>query len=243
LEQRARRVTGSGQVKIGELGQTEEVVQMIRSDSGAATVARRRPARRRAAILTAHGVMVGTAAIALAACGGSSSGGQPAGTASAAAQAKTQNITVIGKIDADKGPPGTFTGKEHWPAFAPATIHVTKGATVKLTIKEYDDMATALPAGSQFNTVTGGKATFNGAPLTNVTNQDISHTITIPELGINIPLPKAPEGGVATVVFTFKATKAGTFVWQCMTPCGGGSTGMGGAMVMPGWMKGSLVVN
>lgn len=220
---------------------------MIRSDSSAATTAFSRPARRRAAIVVAQGVIAGTAALALAACGGSgssnSSQAKPAVKPAAAAQSKVDNITLIGKIDADSGPAGTFTGKEHWPAFAPGTVHVHKGDTVRLTIKEYDDMATPLPAGSPYDKVMGGTETANGAPVTSVANKDISHTITIPALGINIPLPKAPDGGVATVVFTFKANQAGTFVFQCMTPCGSGSTGMGGAMVKQGWMKGQLVVS
>lgn len=219
---------------------------MIRSDSTAATTASRRSVKRRAALVVASGVIAGTAAMALAACGGSgsSNSGQSKPAAKpAAAQSKVDNITLIGKIDADSGAPGTFTGKEHWPSFAPATIHVAKGDTVRLTIKEYDDMATALPAGSPYNAVTGGTETANGVPVTSVSNKDISHTITIPSLGINIPLPKAPDGGVATVVFTFKVNRAGTFVFQCLTPCGSGSTGMGGAMAKMGWMKGQLVVS
>lgn len=191
--------------------------------------------------------MIGAAAAALAACGGSSgsSGATPAQGAvanSAAGQAKTDTVEIIGKIDAESGPPGTFTGKEHWPAFSPGDVRVSAGRTVVLTIKEYDDMATALPDGSPYNKVMGGTEVANGKAVTTVSNNQIAHTITIPSLGINIPLPKAPEGGVTTVTFTFKAPAAGTYKWFCLTPCGNGPGGMGGAMKTDDWMRGHLVV-
>jgi hypothetical protein len=188
------------------------------------------------------GAILGAAAFALAACGGSSGSGQSQSSNQPAAAAKTVHVTLVGKIDANSGPAGTFTGKEHWPAFAPNTIHVAKGSTVVLTIKEYDDAPTALPSGSPYNAVKGGTETVNGQPVTHVSNKDIAHTVTIPQLGINIPLPKAAEGGVSTIVFTFKANQAGDFTYMCMTPCGGGPSGMGGAMAKYGWMKGHLIV-
>jgi hypothetical protein len=208
------------------------VVHVIRGDSGTAG--------RRAASLIAQGAILGAAAFALAACGGSSGSGQA--QSSQAAAPKTVHVSLVGKIDASSGPAGTYTSKEHWPAFAPSVLHVAKGDTVVLTIKEYDDAPTALPAGSPYHTVQGGTETVNGTGVTSVSNANIAHTFTIPALGINVPLPKAPQGGVATVVFTFKATQAGDFAWQCMTPCGGGSNGMGGAMAKYDWMKGHLIV-
>src|SRR6185436_14314326 len=46
------------------------------------------------------------------------------------------NIELVGKIDANTGPAGTFTGKEHWPAMAPSDLKFAKGDNVVLTIKE-----------------------------------------------------------------------------------------------------------
>ena len=88
---------------------------------------------------------------------------------------------MIGKIDADKGPVGAFTSKQHWPAMAPSDL-----------------------------------------------------TFTIAALGINVPLTKAPTGGVWTTVFTFKVDKAGSYSWGCMTPCGGGANKMTGTMATKG---------
>lgn len=163
-------------------------------------------------------------------------------TSAAPPSVAVDNVTLLGKIDADSGAPGTFTGKDGWPAVAPSDVHVSAGHMVTLTIKEYDDVATALPDGSPYNNVAGGTETIDGKPVTSVGNDQIAHTITIPQLGINIPLAKAPKDGVTTIQFTFKAPAAGTYLWECMTPCGDGSNGMGGAMETLGWMRGHLIV-
>ena len=186
------------------------------------------------------GLVMGVVAVTASACGGSS---PTASTSpSAAAKPKIVNVTLIGKIDTNTGPAGTFTSKEHWPAMAPSDIKASVGDTVVLTVKEYDDAPTALPAGSPYNAVAGGTETVNGVAATTVTNADIAHTFSIPELGINAPLAKAKEGGFTTMVFTFKAGKAGTYTWRCLTPCGGDPNGMGGAMATQAWMQGHLIV-
>ena len=186
------------------------------------------------------GLMMGAVAVSASACGGSKAGAAPAATAAAA---KTDNITMIGKIDATSGPVGTFTGKDKWPAMAPGDLTFGHGDTVVLTIKEYDDAPTALPAGSPYGTVAGGTMTVNGVAGTTVSNANIAHTFSIPTLGINVPLTKAPTGGVSTTVFTFKVDKAGSYTWRCFTPCGGGANGMTDAMATKGWMQGNVVVS
>ena len=187
------------------------------------------------------GLIAGAVAVTASACGGSTAG-TPAPKAAALVAPKTVNIEMIGKIDASKGPVGTFTSKEHWPAMAPSDLTFAKGDNVVLTIKEYDNAPTALPAGSPYNAVAGGTMTLDGAAATTVSNENIAHTFSIPELGINVPLAKAPEGGVSTTVFTFKVDKAGTYSWRCFTPCGGDPKGMGGSMATKGWMQGNLIV-
>jgi hypothetical protein len=185
------------------------------------------------------GLIVGGIAVSASACGGAKAGA----AAAPVVKAKTVNISLVGKIDADKGPAGTFTSKEHWPAMAPSDITFAKGDTVVLTIKEYDDAPTALVAGSPYGTVAGGTMTVDGVAATTVSNANIAHTFTIAALGINVPLTKAPADGVSTTVFTFKVDKAGSYVWSCMTPCGGGADGMTGSMATKGWMKGNVIVS
>ncbi len=200
--------------------------------------------------LVGAGLVAGAVAVSVSACGGSTPAAAPqqpvaavSTTTPAVSTPKTVNISMIGKIDADKGPVGTFTSKQHWPAMAPSDVTFAKGDTVVLTIKEYDDAPTALPAGSPYNKVTGGTMTVNGKPTTSVSNANIAHTFTIPALGINAPLPKAPDGGFTTIVFTFHIDKAGTYAWRCFTPCGADPKGMGGAMATNGWMRGKVIVS
>ncbi len=190
-----------------------------------------------------------SAAVALAACGGPPRIGGAAGAAGSSAslaahQGMTENVHLIGKVDADTGAPGTFTGMAGWPAVAPADIHVRAGTTVVITISEYDDMVTSLPGQSPFLDVMGGTETVNGKRVTSVSNSEIAHTFTVPSLGINVPLPRASDNGPTTVRFTFHAPSTpGTYLWLCVTPCGGDPDGVGGAMHANGWMRGHLIVS
>jgi hypothetical protein len=188
--------------------------------------------------MIALGLIAGAVAVTASACGGSSSS-TPAPTTAAP---KTDKITLVGKIDATTGPAGSFTSKPHWPAMAPSDVTVGHGDTVVLTIKEYDDAPTALPAGSPYNAVAGGTMTVNGKAATTVSNAEIAHTFSVPALGLNVPLSKAPSGGFSTTVFTFTAGKAGSYTWRCFTPCGGGANGMTGSMATKAWMQGNLIV-
>jgi hypothetical protein len=210
-----------------------------RIDSRTATPKREPGSTGKPLRIMALGLMAGAVAVTASACGSSST--TPAAAPTTAAP-KTVHITLVGKIDADKGPAGTFTSKAHWPATAPSDVTVAHGDTVVLTIKEYDDAPTALPAGSPYGTVAGGTETVNGVAATTVSNAEIAHTFSIPALGLNAPLAKAPTGGFSTMVFTFTAGKAGSYTWRCFTPCGGGANGMTGSMATKGWMQGNLIV-
>ncbi|TAN27885.1 MAG: hypothetical protein EPN30_03580 [Actinomycetota bacterium] len=98
------------------------------------------------------------------------------------AQGNTVDVSLIGKIDATSGTPGTFTGKDGWPALAPANFTVPHGARVVLTIREFDDMNTPLRPMMPYNTVEGGAETVDGSPVTSVDNAHIAHTFTVPSL-------------------------------------------------------------
>jgi len=211
----------------------------------------------RAARRTVPAALIVTAALGLAACSASarlSAATAGSGVAPAAAHAKTETVQLVGKIDADMGAMGTFTGKDGWPAVAPANIHIRAGATVVLIIREYDDMVTPLADNSPFLQVMGGTETVNGKRVSSVSNQMIAHTFTVPSLGINVPLPIAGmsrsmgsmdgPAGPTTVRFTFHAPATpGTYLWLCATPCGTGPYGISGAMHLNGWMRGHLIVS
>lgn len=140
----------------------------------------------------------------------------------------------------------------------PATsISLPAHRLIKLVIFNYDDGNASLvdPSYANVNGTTGGTISFANNDVINSTqiasgisirgSQTVSsvpvdliaHTFTIPSLGINVPVPLS-----STVVATFTLDKTGTFTWFCMTTCGSGANGLGGAMVTPGWMTGSVTV-
>jgi len=84
---------------------------------------------------------------------------------------------------------------------------------------------------------TSGIRIRGGENVTSLPASVIAHTFTIPSLGINIPV-----GTLSTEVAYFTVDTAGTYTWFCMTECGSGAEGLGGAMATPGWMTGSVVV-
>jgi plastocyanin len=175
-----------------------------------------------------------------AAASGSAASMMGSGTAQAGPGAV---VPIVLQVDATTGVSGTITGRSGWPRYAPSDITVPAGKKVTLVISNFDDVATPLNPGVPYNHVQGGQETVNGKPVTFVSNKIISHTFTITGLGLNAAIPMAPHGGSTTVTFTFTAPKkAGTYTWQCYTPCGLGKNGTGGPMMKNGYMQGVLNV-
>jgi hypothetical protein len=174
-------------------------------------------------------------AIALGACSSNSS-------STATTNASNSIKPVADKLTIETG---KMDGKSGWPKYVPSSVTVPANTTVKLTIVSYDDGTAPLLTGmTQYVNVQGGTETVDGNPVTSVPNSNISHTFTVPSLGLNAVIPAVPSGqNSVTVVFTFKVSKPGTYVWHCFAPCGSGSTGMEGSMATMGWMKGSFVVS
>lgn len=148
---------------------------------------------------------------------------------------------------------GKMDGRPGWPRFVPSNLSFPAGSKVVLTIVNYDDGTAPLSASSPyghvwgsdptFGVVSGGTETVDGKPVTEIPNNEISHTLTIPGLLVNVPIPAVQSGKkTTTIVYTFQVNKTGKFTWQCEAPCGSGSTGMGGAMEANGWMTGFVNV-
>lgn len=170
-------------------------------------------------------------------------GGSSAALGSGAAQTGAGAvIPIVLQKDATSGTPGTITGKDGWPLYSPSNITVPAGKRVTLVITNYDDVATPLTGGLPYNHVMGGQETVNGKPVSYVSNKIIAHTFTVTGLHLNIAIPEAPAGGSVTVTFTFIAHKAGTYTWQCYSPCGSGNSGTGGPMMTNGFMQGIFKV-
>lgn len=67
------------------------------------------------------------------------------------------------------------------------------------------------------------------------------HTLTAPDLNINIQIPGHKAEGVPSITTTVVTVdKTGTFIWQCMDPCD--SKAGGWAMAQDGYMKGKITV-
>lgn len=138
--------------------------------------------------------------------------------------------------------PGTDVG----PAYSITDFTLPAHAKVTVTIVDQDLGDTALPAGSPFSAVkgtVGNVAYVDGIPYRSLDPSKVAHTFTVPQLGLNVPLPGDLPAGqkVSTVTFTFITGKAGTYMWQCMDPCGSGS-GWEGPMATMGYMMGTMTI-
>ena len=82
------------------------------------------------------------------------------------------------------------------------------------------------------------KMTNWGQNVTSVPVSSLTGTITIPQLGINVPF----AGGETTIAY-LKFSQTGTYTWLCQPPCGLGKDGLAGAMSTPGWMMCQITVS
>ncbi len=137
-------------------------------------------------------------------------------------------------------------------------LRVPAHSLVRVTVYQFDT-ATGLrnPLWGQPRGVVGGVINVDGKTL-NVLDPDLaSHTFTIPDLGVSVPLKgvgdnapnqcdNAPCGfdkAHTTTTFTFRTGAPGKFRWQCFVPCAAGFIlGFGGPMQTIGYMDGELVV-
>jgi hypothetical protein len=165
---------------------------------------------------------------------------------------KTASLTLNLVVDAVNGPHPDWVQYQtgDFNAHQSATLlKVPKSTWVTVTIHQYDS---AGPLRNEyFNLVQGtkdGTAYWNGKPYTHLTTDQVGHTFTVPELGVNVPLPGVPDNATGdnpseTVSFTFySGDTAATYHWQCFDPCGWGTYQNGGPMQTFGFMDGALIV-
>jgi hypothetical protein len=134
-----------------------------------------------------------------------------------------------------------------WPAFAPSTVMVPANSLVTVTMRNYDLGDTPLPKGSPFTTVqgmVGGVAYADGHAYSALAPEKVAHTFTVPQLGLNVPVPGDTTTGkpYVEVRFTFRTGAAGSYYFRCFDPCGTGAIGWQGPMVTRGYMLGTLTV-
>lgn len=168
-----------------------------------------------------------------------------ASTAAATAAPYMANMVIV---------TGGMIGKKGWPAFVPADLSVPAHATVTVRLVNFDDGTAPLPTSlATYAKVSGtvdGKASWAPLPkgepnptsgketsYTALDVKDVSHTFTVPDLNVNVPIPAS-----AIVTFTFDSGAPGTHTFKCLAPCGTGPDGMQGAMMTLGYMIGKLNV-
>ena len=134
-----------------------------------------------------------------------------------------------------------------YPNFTPAYFSAPANSRVELIINSYDDgPGPVMGDDYKVKGTVGGYEIANGKKIKALGKNSVAHTLTIPSLNLNIPIPAKPANKpYATVTAYFNTGKAGTYNWQCMVACGSGSSGWSGAMAPgtgEGWMYGKFTV-
>jgi hypothetical protein len=153
----------------------------------------------------------------------------------------------------------TYLGLDSSGHWQHTTIYQLPAHTlVHVTIYQFDT-ASGLrnPFLAQVRGTQGGTAKLNGKPFSALNPDDASHTFTVPDIGLSVPLPgisssaKNPCGSSPctldfdhnTITFSFTTLGPGTYRWQCFVPCAAQFFyGFGGPMQSIGWMSGELKV-
>jgi hypothetical protein len=161
----------------------------------------------------------------------------------ASAAAATTTHLALDILPAKPGGPA-----ENWPAYLASTpLTVPANHVITVIIRNFDLGDAALADGSPLARVQGtlgGGASFDGQAYTALDAAKVSHTFTIPQLGLNVPIPgDAPaNASYLTVTFSFRTSRAGTYTFECFAPCGTGDNGFDGPMASMAYMKGTLTV-
>lgn len=140
------------------------------------------------------------------------------------------------------GPPNGFA------AYLPSTaLRVPAHSVITVTIRNFDLDPTPLPSGSTYARVEGtvGQVAYvNGQAYSQLEGTEIAHTFTVPQLGLNVPIPGSASTGkhLVTVTFSFRTADPATLPWQCFDPCGNGPGGLDGPMADVDYMRGTLTI-
>jgi hypothetical protein len=153
----------------------------------------------------------------------------------------------------------SYLGQDSSGRWQHTTIYQVPAHTlVTVTVYQYDT-ATGLRNNflGEVRGTQGGTATLDGKTYRSINPDDTSHTFTVPDLGISVPLPgisstaKNPCSAAPcplsadhnTITFSFMSPGKGVYRWQCFVPCALASYfGNGGPMQTIGWMSGEIKV-
>lgn len=128
------------------------------------------------------------------------------------------------------------------PEYSPAFFVLPANATVEMTVRSYDNGPAPAPGYTTIRGTVGNTIAVNGKTVSKVAANDITHTFTVPALGLSVPIPAVTTGRYVTVTFEFHTGAAGTYTWQCYAQCGNGTSGWGYPMTTQGMMTGTVTV-
>jgi hypothetical protein len=178
-------------------------------------------------------------------------------TNSSAPYVLTLVITTNNDFNSSIGPQPAYFVQGPKGLESSANITLPAHRLIEVVIMNFDQGNATLAAPSYANVTgtTSGMMTFynnnvmnategpsgiilNGAlTVSSLTPQFVSHTFTVPGLGLNLPV-----AGESTEVAYFTTQGPGAYTWFCASRCGSGADGTGGAMITAGWMSGTLTV-
>ena len=103
-------------------------------------------------------------------------------------------------------------------------------ALITVDIHNYDSQSQLRnPYFTQVQGTVGNVAYYDNKPFKVMNFAVTSHTFTIPDLGVSVPIGGINDNNVGPdgknyidMKFQFRTGGTGTFRWQCIVPCGGG---------------------
>jgi hypothetical protein len=152
----------------------------------------------------------------------------------------------------------SYLVREHGHWDHTTVFNVPAHSLVHVTIYNFDG-ASGLrnPFLSQVEGTVGRDMQVNGKTTKVINPDDASHTFTVPQYHVSVPLPGVPDSAKnpcaqmpcslkkahETITFTIRTGKPGRIRWQCFVPCAAGFIdGFAGPMQTIGYMDGFLHV-
>lgn len=139
----------------------------------------------------------------------------------------------------------TETGAPHPGTF----LSLPRNTLVTFVIHNYDSQTQLRnPFFTLVQGTVGSTESVNGKSLKVMNPNVTSHTFTIPDWGVSVPMEgissNAKPNSFETMTFTVRTpNKSGVYRWQCIVPCGWGLYGNGGPMSELGYMQGLITLS
>lgn len=173
------------------------------------------------------------------------------------AQLTLGTTPAVGKLGGNKSWVSYLVREDgHWDHTT--VFNMPAHSLVHVTVYNFDGgSGLRNPFLSQVQGTVGDAMKVDGRTTKTISPDDASHTFTVPEMGISVPIEGVPDDAKhqcaempcslkkahETISFTIRTGKPGRYHWQCFVPCAAGFIdGFGGPMQTIGYMDGFLHV-